>query len=237
MSSQRPAHELAGFVEVHVEQGTRLEEANLDIGVVTGGVGIRSVWMTVTGQAAHAGTTPMDKRRDAFVGAADFAIQGRDLVMREFHPGVMTCGNVVPTPGAFNIVPAQVALAVEFRHGTETLLDSMATALIDLAQEIAAKHDLQLTIREAAACRAAPANETIIQAIEQAADTLNLSHERMMSFAGHDTQSLTTITPSAMLFVPSVDGISHNPRELTLPEQCVNGANTLLNTLLTLAMK
>ncbi|MEM7531953.1 MAG: Zn-dependent hydrolase [Chloroflexota bacterium] len=234
MNAKRREDGLAGFVEVHVEQGTRLEEADLDIGVVTSIVGIRSLWLTFTGQAAHAGTTPMHKRRDALVGASHFVLQGRELAMRDFHPGVMTCGNILPKPGAFNIVPAEVALAVEFRHGTEDLLNTMHTALCDLAQEVANKHELQLTIHEATSCRAAPTSERVVQAIESAAESLNLSHRRMMSFAGHDTQSLTTVTPSAMLFVPSVAGISHNPRELTLPEQCVNGANTLLNTLVVL---
>lgn len=233
-AARRHPDDLVGFVELHVEQGTRLEEAGTDIGVVTSIVGIRSYWLHFTGQAAHAGTKPMDRRADALWGAAAFVQRARELVAEQFPPGVMNCGQVRAEPGAFNIVPAEVHLALEFRHGTEAQLDEMKESLLDLAKKTAREHSLTLEVTPSARCVAAPLDEGIMRAIENAADKLRLSHTRLMSFAGHDTQAISQLTPSAMLFIPSVDGVSHNPREFTHPEDCINGANVVLQTLLEL---
>ena len=119
LAARRDPQELIAFVELHVEQGARLEAAGVDIGVVTSVVGIRSHWLRSVGQAAHAGTTPMDERRDALWGAAAFVGGARELVMKCFSPGVVNCGQIYVRPGAFNIVPAEVHLALELRHGTE----------------------------------------------------------------------------------------------------------------------
>jgi N-carbamoyl-L-amino-acid hydrolase len=232
LAARRDPEGLLAFVELHVEQGPRLEAAGIDIGVVTAIVGIRSYWLRFLGQAAHAGTTPMDARADAMWGAAAFVQSARDLVMAHFSPGVVNCGQIQVRPGAFNIVPAEVHLALELRHGSGARLDDMEDALFDLAEELAQAHGLTLERELVAQCIAAPLNEGVMGAIERAASRLSLSHRRLMSFAGHDTQVMSAITPSAMLFVPSVGGTSHNPREFTRPEDVVNGANTLLHTLL-----
>lgn len=237
MSAKRDPETLAGFVELHVEQGTRLIDQNIDVGVVTGIVGIRSVWVTFEGKAAHAGATPMAMRQDALWGAADFIQQARELIKKQFHPGVCNVGQISASPGAFNIVPERVNLALEFRHGTESLLDEMSEALCNLAKKCAADHQLTATFDEANRCVSAPAAEQIIGAIEGAADKLGLSHTRMMSFAGHDTQSMAKITPSAMIFAPSVDGVSHHPTEYTSDGDVINCANCLLHTLITMATR
>ncbi|MFQ5343325.1 MAG: Zn-dependent hydrolase, partial [Anaerolineae bacterium] len=234
LTARRDPAKLIAFVELHIEQGTRLEEAGIDIGVVTSIVGIRSHWLRFVGQAAHAGTTPMDRRADALWGATAFMQRARDLVMTRFSPGVMNCGQLHVQPGAFNIVPAEVRLALEFRHGTESQLDEMEHALFSLAEEVAREHGLTVEAAPADHCLAAPLDEDVMQAIERATTKLGLRHARLVSFAGHDTQAMSRITPSAMLFVPSVAGISHNPREFTRPEDVVNGANSLLHTLLEL---
>ncbi|MCB0212773.1 MAG: Zn-dependent hydrolase [Anaerolineae bacterium] len=235
LAARRNPSTLAGFVEIHIEQGTRLEEANLDIGVVTGIVGIRSAWLRFQGQAAHAGTMPMLKRADALWGAADFIQQAKTIVIDQFSPGVMNCGQIDLSPGSFNIVPAEVTLALEFRHGTEEQLNAMAAVLYPLAETVAQENQLTVTITETGGCIAAPSAESVVQAIETAADKLGLTHTRLMSFAGHDTQSMAAITPSAMIFVPSVNGISHSPQEFTADQDVINGANVLLQTVLTLA--
>jgi N-carbamoyl-L-amino-acid hydrolase len=232
LAARRDPAKLVAFVELHIEQGTRLEEAGIDIGVVTSIVGIRSHWLRFVGQAAHAGTTPMHRRADALWGATAFVQRARDLVTTRFSPGVMNCGQLHVQPGAFNIVPAEVRLALEFRHGTEPQLDEMESALLGLAEEIAPEYGLTLQTEPADRCVSAPMDEGMMQAIERAATKLGLSHTRLVSFAGHDTLAMSAITPSAMLFVPSVAGISHNPREFTRPEDVVNGTNTLLHTLL-----
>ncbi len=232
LGARRDPASLAGYIELHIEQGTRLERAGIDIGVVTSIVGIRSFWLHFAGQAAHAGTMPMADRADALWGAASFVMQARRLVMEDFHPGVVNCGEIALEPGAFNIVPGDVRLALEFRHSSEALLDDMQAALLALAEEAARKYGLTLTASDIGGVTAAPMSEQVVTAIERAADTLGLSHQRLISFAGHDAQALSAVTPAAMLFVPSVDGISHHPREFTTDADVINGANTLLHAVL-----
>ena len=233
LGAARDPATLAAFLELHIEQGSRLEESGIDVGVVTSIVGIGSAWLEFNGEAAHAGTMPMVKRKDALWGASEFAQRAKNMVLERFTPGVMNCGIIHAEPGAFNIVPAKVRLSLEFRHSTEDQIDALRTALFDLAQEVAAKNGLGLEIEHSGAhIYAAPLDERVITAIEGAADKLELSHTRLLSFAGHDTQAMSRITPSAMFFVPSVNGISHNPNELTHDRDVINGGNVVLHTLL-----
>lgn len=235
LQSKCNSGQYAGFVEVHIEQGTRLEGAKLDIGVVTEIVGIRWHWLRFIGEAAHAGTMPMTDRKDAFWGAAWFSEQAKVLIQSDFFPGVMNCGQLTIQPGALNIVPAEVKLGLEIRHGSNEQLDAMQTALFGLAEKSAEKFGLSLEIEPVSVIPPALLDETVVAGIESAAAELGLTHTRLLSFAGHDTQSLSTIMPSAMFFVPSVDGISHNPKELTHPDDVINSANVMLQTLLKLA--
>ncbi len=226
--------DVLAWVELHIEQGTRLEDAGVDIGVVNAIVGIRSIHVVFRGEAAHAGTKPMALRRDALWGAATFALRARELVMRKYSPGVCNVGVIRAKPGAFNIVPAEVYCALEFRHGSEAEMDEMQADLIELLKECAAEFDLSVSHEATPPVIPATMSETVMGAIERAADELGLSRERMLSFAGHDTQNVATIAPAAMYFVPSVAGISHNPKELTSDADCINGANLMLHTLLEL---
>ncbi len=235
LSARRDPASLAGYVELHIEQGTRLEEASTDIGVVTAIVGIRSWWLRFNGQAAHAGTMPLPKRQDALWGAADFILQAKELVMKQFAPGTVNCGMIEAAPGAFNIVPGEVRLSLEFRHGDLATLDAMQAALLPLAESVAHKYGLSVEIQPASHTAPALMDEAVVQAIKGAADALGLSHTRLLSFAGHDAQAVRLIAPGAMLFVPSVAGISHNPHEFTRNKDVVNGANVLLHAVLALA--
>jgi len=226
--------DVLAWVELHIEQGTRLEQSGIDIGVVDAIVGIRSIHVTFRGEAAHAGTKPMDLRRDALWGAASFVLRAREYVMRNYSPGVCNVGMINAEPGAFNIVPAEVYCALEFRHGSDEEMDLMEADLLRLLDECAAEFDLSLSYEATPPVIPATMDETVMDAIERAADSLGLSHQRMLSFAGHDTQNVANIAPAAMYFVPSVDGISHNPNEFTSDADCVNGANLMLHTLLEL---
>lgn len=226
--------DVLAWVELHIEQGVRLESAGIDIGVVDAIVGIRALHVTFNGEAAHAGTMPMKLRRDALWGAAGFVGRARQHVMENYTPGVCNVGIISAEPGAFNIVPAQVNCALEFRHGTDAEMDAMQTDLIRLLEECAAEFDLTVSYEATPPVQPALMNESVMRAIERGADTLGLSHQRLLSFAGHDTQNMASIAPSAMYFVPSVAGISHNPNELTLEADCVNGANLMLHSLLEL---
>ncbi|MCY4021450.1 MAG: M20 family metallo-hydrolase [Chloroflexi bacterium] len=226
--------DVLAWIELHIEQGTRLEDENIDIGVVDAIVGIRSLKLTLYGEAAHAGTKPMRQRRDALWGAASFVSRARRHVMDNYSPGVCNVGIISAKPGAFNIVPAQVDLALEFRHGSWEEMAAMGGDLLGLLEECARKFDLRASFEETPAVHPARMSETVMSAIERAAAALGLSHQRMLSFAGHDSQSLAQICPAAMFFVPSARGISHNPMEFTSAADCVNGANLMLHTLLEL---
>lgn len=235
LQAQRNPADLVGYLEVHIEQGTRLEKSQTDIGVVTSIVGIRGMWLTFSGETAHAGTQAILDRKDALLGASHFTIQARQLVIDRYLPGVVNVGQISLKPGAFNIVPAEVRIAVEFRHGDDATLDAMQADLEALAREVAKSHHLGIHIEHVAKGGASPMNETMMQHVENACNTLGLSHTRLMSFAGHDPQSMAHITDSAMYFVPSKDGISHNPKEYTSPQDCVNAANVMLQTVLAIA--
>ena len=224
--------DVLAWIELHIEQGTRLEDENIDIGVVDAIVGIRSLKLSLYGEAAHAGAKPMRQRRDALWGAAAFVLRARQHIMDNYTPGVCNIGMIGAEPGAFNIVPAQVDMALEFRHGSLKEMAAMGDDLLDLLEECAREFDLRASFEETPAVHPARMSETVMSAIERAAAALGLSHRRMLSFAGHDTQSMAQICPAAMFFVPSARGISHNPAEFTSAADCVNGANLMLHTLL-----
>lgn len=226
--------DVLAWVELHIEQGTRLETSGIDIGVVNAIVGIRSIHVTFRGEAAHAGTMRMDLRRDALWGAATFVLRARELVMRHYSPGVFNVGIINAKPGAFNIVPAEVYCALEYRHGSDDEMDRMRADLYRLLDECAAAFGLSVSYEETPPVIPATMSESVMRAIERGADALGLSRERMLSFAGHDTQNMAKIAPAAMYFVPSVAGVSHNPNEFTSDADCVNGANLMLHTLLEL---
>ena len=222
------------WIELHIEQGTRLERSGIAIGVVNAIVGIRSVHATFRGEAAHAGTMPMDLRRDALWGAATFVMRARDHVMAKFTPGVCNVGIINAKPGTFNIVPAEVYCALEYRHGSDDEMDRMRADLFRLLDECADEFGLSVSYEETPPVIPATMSERVMRAIERGAASLGLSHERMLSFAGHDTQNMAKIAPAAMCFVPSVAGVSHNPNEFTKAADCVNGANLMLQSLLEL---
>lgn len=232
LSAKRNLSTIRGYVEVHIEQGTRLEEAGLKIGVVTAIVGLASYRLCFIGQAGHAGTTPMDKRRDAFQGAAVFSERARSLVIEHYLPGVVNFGMLSVSPGMFNIIPGRAELAMEFRHGDPQLFSAMEQALLNLANDVAHEYDLRIEANFIERTAPAAMAERCMQAVERAADSLQLPYTRLASFAGHDSQMLADVIDTAMFFVPSVAGISHNPREFTTDEDCVNGANVLLRTVL-----
>jgi N-carbamoyl-L-amino-acid hydrolase len=236
LNAHRDPRSIKAWVEVHIEQGTRLEEAGQSIGVVTGIVGIMSYWLTFVGRADHAGTTPMDRRQDALRGVTSFLQQCRELVMNRFPLGVVNSGIVEVRPGAFNIVPERARLALEFRHSDPGKLDAMREALLNLALNVVEVEGLKLDVEQAGSHQPEPMHRDVIEAIEGACGLLGLQSTRMASYAGHDTQSLAHITRAGMFFVPSVGGASHSYREFTPEQDCVNAGNVLLQAVLSLAM-
>lgn len=235
LSAKRDPHSLAGYLELHIEQGPRLIRSAHKIGVVNSIVGIVSYRLRYIGKANHAGTTPMDARADASLGAATFILTAREMVLRDFANAVVNVGQIAFKPGAFNIIPGVAEFALEFRSPDSQQLSDLEKALFGLANLIGRQHGLQLEIDPLGKCDPSPMSDKAQAAIREAADSLALTHTTFHSGAGHDAQSLAAITPSGMIFIPSRDGISHSPLEYSEWDDCVNGANVLLRAALKMA--
>jgi N-carbamoyl-L-amino-acid hydrolase len=225
---------IAGYVELHIEQGGILDRAGIDIGVVEGIVGIRSWDVTITGFANHAGTTPMAERHNALVAAAELVLAVDRIVKR--HPGrqVGTVGRLAVQPGARNVIPGEVAMSIEIRDLSMPKLDQLWTEIKAAGDRIMRERKTAWTAVERPVNVAALSDPAMRGAIERSAKSLGLSTKLMPSGAGHDAQDLAKIGPMGMIFVPSVGGISHSPKEFTKPECVTNGANVLLQTILRL---
>lgn len=235
LGAARPSGSLAGYLELHVEQGVRLERAGLDIGIVSAIVGISSYRLTFLGRADHAGTTTMADRRDASLGASAFTLAAREILHDGFPDCVVNVGRMEFSPGAFNIVPARVELSLEFRAPDEDQFARLDSALIERAGIEAKRFGLELQTDFLGRHAPTPMSPATQGAFALACDSLGLSHVPLVSGAGHDSQSLARICPVGMIFIPSVDGASHSPREFTRWECCLNGANVLLQAALRLA--
>jgi N-carbamoyl-L-amino-acid hydrolase len=235
LTARRDPASLAGYLELHIEQGPRLVNAQVDVGVVTGIVGMCSYQLMFVGRADHAGTTSMADRRDATLGASSFALAAREVVLADFPDCVANVGDMRFAPGAFNIVPAQVVLALEFRAPEPALFHRLDDALLERARVEAERFGLGLEVERLGWLDPAPMSDVAQRAFAEAADALGLTHVSLFSGAGHDAQSLAGVCPVGMIFVPSVEGASHSPREFTRWEDCVNGANVLLQATLRMA--
>ena len=228
-------HDIDAFLELHIEQGPVLYEAGTDIGVVTGITALCWQTVTVTGRADHAGTTPMDARRDALQGAARMALEIAAVAQRRGRPAVATIGMWQVRPGGANIVPQQVTFSVDMRHPDDAELAAMVTELRARCDEVAQAEGLGLDIEMIKREAPAPTDPRLQQVLAEAAETCEASWRHMPSGAGHDSQLFARHLPSAMLFVPSVDGRSHSAAEYTPDEACALGARVLATALHRLA--
>jgi N-carbamoyl-L-amino-acid hydrolase len=235
LSAVRQKDSLAGYLELHIEQGKRLERAKIDIGIVSAIVGIWSYRLSFIGRADHAGTTTMADRLDASLGASAFTLSARELVMKGFQNCVVNIGKMDVAPGAFNIVPARVDVALEFRSPNEDEIEQLDSALLLLANREATHFGLELKVESLGKHSPSIMSDKVQRAYAEACDSLGLTYVSLTSGAGHDGQSLAGLCPTSMIFVPSVDGASHSPREFTPWDDCVNGANVLLRAALRLA--
>jgi N-carbamoyl-L-amino-acid hydrolase len=227
---------LSAYVELHIEQGPHLEAAGIPIGVVEGIVGIRRNRLTFIGEPDHAGTTPMARRKDSFLGAADYALQARQLVVSKGRGrSVTNFGRIEISPGVSNIVPARTALLQEMRELDPKVLARLDRQCAALARAVARRRRLRVAIEPLSATLPARCAPRVMRAVEDACRELKLRFRRMPSGAGHDAQNLATVTPSGMLFIPSRGGRSHRPDEMSDWKAIERGANVLLRTLLELA--
>jgi N-carbamoyl-L-amino-acid hydrolase len=222
------------YLELHVEQGGTLDRAGIPIGVVEGIVTIDDFDVSVRGFANHAGTTPMDGRKDALVAASQLVLAVREIATGEAGRQVGTVGQLRVLPGAPNVVPGEAQLTVEFRDLDEAKVARLGEALKRRAAEIARQTQTEIEVRHSSRHEGARAHPVVQKAIEAAAARRGLRFARLPSGAGHDAQMIAKLGPIGMIFVPSVAGVSHSPRELTRFEDCAQGADVLLGTILEL---
>jgi N-carbamoyl-L-amino-acid hydrolase len=226
------------YVECHIEQGPVLRSRERDIGVVTGVQAISWQELTIVGRSAHAGTTPMGLRADAGVAAARINLRLRELIASGRYGAEMraTMGAIVPHPGMVNIVPGRVIATVDLRNPSDAQMRQAEDDLVRFYREVEAEERVRITWRQTARTESVAFDPKVQDRIAAAADELGLAHQRIISGAGHDAQEFARLCPAAMVFVPGeYDGISHNPREFSTPEQCANGVDVMLRVVLELA--
>jgi N-carbamoyl-L-amino-acid hydrolase len=229
---ERKPGAIAAFLELHIEQGAILDNEQIQIGVVEGIVGIRRWNVTINGVANHAGTTPMDDRHDALLAAARFIESVQEVVIGMPGRQVGTVGQIQAFPGAPNVVPGKVTTSLEIRDLDMEKIDLIFEQINAKAMEIGQDSSTEFEFDAFYISEGAPTDERLRQFVEESANSVGLTSVRMPSGAGHDAQSMAMLGPVGMIFIPSVGGFSHSPKELSQPDDIVNGVNVLLHTLL-----
>lgn len=222
------------YLELHIEQGGTLDRAGTPIGIVEGIVAIHRYDVEIVGFANHAGTTPMDERQDALTAASRLVLEVRELVTARQGRQVGTVGRLDVEPNSPNVVPGRVRLSVEFRDLSVSTLEAMGQELRARAERIARESHTTITATLATTNPPAPAHDGVQAAIGRAAEAEVLQARRLPSGAGHDAQMVAALCPMGMIFVPSIGGVSHSPKELTSWEDCARGAAVLLGAVLAL---
>jgi len=231
---RRQKGDIAAYLELHIEQGGILDTEKINIGVVEGIVGINWWDVTIEGFANHAGTTAMNNRQDALLAAAKFIEAVNRIVTSVPGRQVGTVGRINALPGAPNVIPGKVVLSLELRDLDAAKIDMLFERIQAEAQKIVADSKTKFDFKEINVNIPAPTDQQVRSLISEAARDLGLTTKLMPSGAGHDAQDMARLGPVGMIFVPSVGGISHSPREFSRPEDIANGANVLLHTLLKL---
>ncbi|MGM0559643.1 MAG: Zn-dependent hydrolase [Pseudomonadota bacterium] len=223
---------VAACFEAHIEQGPVLEAEGKPIGVVTGGQGQRWYELTFTGQEAHAGPTPMARRKDALVGAAE-AVQLVNQIGFDFQPDACaTCGMMQVSPNSRNVIPGKVWVTIDMRHPVDARLSGMDEALRTGVEEIAKRRNLEVQLDAIWHFPATPFDPDCVSAVRDGASALGYEHRDIVSGAGHDAINMSGVAPTGMIFVPCEDGISHNEIENATPEDLTAGCNVLLQAML-----
>jgi N-carbamoyl-L-amino-acid hydrolase len=232
----RATDDISAYIELHIEQGPVLEQVGVPIGIVEAIVGINHTRVTFYGEPDHPGTTPMDLRKDAFTGAAEYACFARQLVLDEGTKGQgrITFGVVDLKPQVANVVPYQVMLLQEIRDVSDAIIADLAARTRDIANEVAAKHRLKVDHEPVSGNNAAIMSNRVRNVIREAATELGLPTHDMPSGAAHDAQIMARVVPAGMIFVPSAGGRSHRRDEWTEWDYLEGGANVLLHTVLRL---
>lgn len=223
---------LDSYFELHIEQGPVLDQQGIQIGVVEGVQGILWLRLTFSGKSNHAGTTPMSMRRDAAMAAMQTATFAHDIAMRFGQRQLATVGSLELKPNLVNVIAEYASMTVDLRNTNAVELKQAQQELLNYAQLQAQENGLQLEVQTLADFEPVVFDPELVASVERHASANHHSFLRMPSGAGHDAQMLARICPAAMIFVPSVDGLSHNINEYTAPEDLARGAQILLQVML-----
>lgn len=234
LDARIPKGALSAYLELHIEQGPILDETQVPIGIVQGIVGLKRWSCVTTGVANHAGTTPMNRRRDALAAASRHALAVREVVRAEPGRQVGTVGYMRAEPGAINVIPGRVEFPVELRDLDAATIDRLFARIRERFQQIAQEEGVETRCTQLDDVTPARADPLLQAAIREAAAALGLRTSDLPSGAVQDAQQIAQIAPMGMIFVPSRGGISHSPQEYTSPEDVANGAEVLYRTLLLL---
>jgi N-carbamoyl-L-amino-acid hydrolase len=228
---------LSAYLELHIEQGTILEAEDKVIGVVTGVQGVRWYEAAITGRESHAGTTPMPRRRDAMVACARLALDVQKIALARAPTAVGTVGRVEVEPNSPNVIPGVVRMTVDLRHHDGAVLADMEAQLYSAIELIALDDKVDIAMRKLHDLAPVVFHPDCVAAVRAAATGLGHAHRDIISGAGHDAVHLSAVTPTAMIFVPCKDGLSHNEAESATLEHCAAGAQVLLEAALALDAK
>ena len=231
-SVKREKGSIAAYLELHIEQGGTLEAEHIDIGVVEGIVGINQWNVNVEGFANHAGTTAMNNRRDALLAAAKFIEAVNRVVTNMPGRQVGTVGKIQAFPGAPNVIPGKVILTLELRDLDAGKIQTLYQKIRAEADEIAKSDRVTFDFKELNTNIPAPTDPRVRAIIDQSAKDLGLTTKQMPSGAGHDAQDMARLAPVGMIFIPSIGGISHSPKEFSRSKDIENGANVLLGAVM-----
>ncbi len=221
--------EVGAFFEAHIEQGPILEREEKTIGIVTGAQGQRWYDISWTGMESHAGTTPMEGRRDALVGAAELIVEARRIGSRP--NGRSTVGVIDSLPQSRNTIPGRVSMTIDFRHPDDDELTTMDAEMREAAAEIAKRHGLEVKIEQVWYFAPTPFTEELVDGVRRAARHAGYEHMDIVSGAGHDACYVARVAPTAMVFVPCKDGISHNEVEDATKADIGAGCQILLQAM------
>ena len=225
------------YVELHIEQGPILDKEQIDIGVVTGVQGISWQEFTLRGVSNHAGTTPMSMRRDAGLAAAKIAVFARELALSLSGNQVATVGHFSVKPNLINVIPNHVVMSVDLRNTDNAILCLAEQQLAEFVAKTSQEEGVEITSRSLVRFNPVIFADEIVNAVEAEAERQALSYRRLPSGAGHDAQFMASVCPAGMIFVPCVDGISHNVKEHSAAKDLIAGANVLLQVVLQRAQR
>ena len=223
------------FLELHIEQGPVLETENLDIGIVTGVQGISWLEVIFYGEANHAGTTPMHLRKDTSMAAGEFIFRIKQILNEAGESQRGTVGIIETTPNLINVIPSKTRVTCDLRNHDNEILKKTEKAVKEAAEKIAKEAKLSLELNQLVRFDPVVFDDTIVNNIQKSVKDLGYSSKKMISGAGHDAQMMSAVCTSAMIFIPSVGGISHDPKEHSTDEAIIKGAEVLYETSLRLA--